>query len=423
MTGARYTLWLLMAVYTFSILDRQIISILAEDIKADLGLSDTQLGLLTGLAFALFYATLGIPIARLAERRSRTLIIAVCLTLWSVMTVAAGMARSFAHLALARIGVGVGEAGAMPASHSLIADRFAPEERSSAMAVFQLGVPAGVLFGFLIGGWVNAWLGWRETLIVVGVPGIVLAAIVYLTVKEPARRTAAALESTFFADLKRLWSIPTYRYLTAASTFASMGGYAVLSWTPPLLLREYELTTAVVGTALALLNGIIGGLGTFGGGALGDRAARRDPKGPFKVAALATVLSGPLFLMAFLATSYVMTLVFLGCAFLFYLSWMGPHWAMVQSVAPQGTRATASAFILFILNLVGLGLGPLGIGIISDAFAAAGLDAPLRSAMIVGTITFPLSALFFYLAGRSYAENPVSDTAARKGEGQPISAH
>ncbi|MEM1019618.1 MAG: MFS transporter [Pseudomonadota bacterium] len=403
MKGARYSLWVLMVVYTFSILDRQIISILAEDIKADLQLSDTQLGLLTGLAFALFYATLGLPIARLAERYSRTTIIAICLALWSAMTAFAGLAKSFSQLALARVGVGVGEAGAMPASHSLIAELYPPNKRSSAMAVFQLGVPAGVLFGFLIGGWVNDWLGWRATLITVGAPGLLLAGLVYFTVPEPKRTLQPSQRGNFASDIGRLWSIPTYRYLTFGATLASMGAYAVLSWTPPLLLRDYELTTAAVGTALALCNGVIGGLGTFGGGWLGDRAARKAARGPFYVAAGAAALSGPLFLLAFLAPSYALTLVCLAAAFLFYLSWMGPHWAMVQSVAPASTRATASAFILFILNLVGLGLGPLAIGIMSDAFQAAGMEAPLRIAMMVGSGVFPIAALCFWRAGHVFS--------------------
>jgi len=410
MTRKGYTLWLLMLVYTLSFLDRQIISILAEDIKGDLGLSDTQLGVLTGLAFALFYATLGLPIARLAERYSRRSIIALSLGLWSVMTVAAGFAQNFVQMALARVGVGVGEAGSMPASHSIIADMYAAEERSRAMAIFQLGVPVGILIGFMIGGIVNDWLGWRLTLIAAGVPGIFVALIVAFTATEPPRLQpagGATNQTNLFRDIALLWSSATYRNLLYSATLASMGGYAVISWIPALLIRDYGLTTTFVGTVLALTNGVVGGLGTYFAGVFADRSARNRTDGPYRVAAMVCAGASVFLFAAIAVPSLTLTLILLVPGFFCYLAWMGPNWAMVQEIAPKSARATASAFVLFILNLVGLGLGPLGVGILSDVFSGVGFANGLQLAMLVSVICFPLAAYFFLRAGRCFQANSV----------------
>lgn len=405
MNRARYTLWLLMLVYTLSFLDRQIISILAEDIKQDLLLSDTQLGVLTGLAFALFYASLGLPIARLAERYSRKNIIAICLGLWSAMTAAAGFAQNFAQMALARVGVGIGEAGSMPASHSMIADMFSPEQRSSAMAIFQLGVPVGILLGFMIGGIVNDWLGWRWTLVVAGVPGLAVAAVVFSTVKEPERlhlNGSVYQNASFFQDLKALWTFHAYRNLLVAATFASMGAYALISWTPAYMIREFGLTTSYVGTVLALINGISGGAGTYLGGVLGDRQAQKHAVGPFRVAAWFNGGAAAFLIMGIASGAQLMTILFLIPGFFLYLAWMGPNWAMVQAIAPPTTRATASAFVLFILNLIGLGLGPLGVGLLSDILSGAGYGNALQLAILASLACFPLAAFFFLRAGKAY---------------------
>ncbi|MYI36700.1 MAG: MFS transporter, partial [Acidimicrobiaceae bacterium] len=235
---SKYTLYMLMLAYTFSFLDRQIIAILAEDIKRDLVLSDTQLGVLTGLAFALFYAGLGVPIARLADRWHRISLISICLAVWSAMTAACGAAGNFIQLALARMGVGVGEAGALPASHSIIADTFPPENRSSAMAIFQLGVPGGVLVGFLVGGWMSDWYGWRATLYFVGGLGVALAVIIFLTAHEPKRPQVAdaVVRAGMISTIGRLTKNPAYNHLCAAATLASLGGYALISWSPALLI-------------------------------------------------------------------------------------------------------------------------------------------------------------------------------------------
>jgi predicted MFS family arabinose efflux permease len=415
-TNAKYSLWMLMAVYTFSFLDRQIISILAQDIKMDLKLTDSELGMLTGLAFAIFYATLGLPIARLADKYNRISIIAICLSIWSLMTVISGMASNYLQLALARMGVGIGEAGALPCSHSIIADTFPPEKRSSAMAIFQLGVPAGILFGFLIGGWVNQWVGWRWALVLVGAPGVLLAILLYFTVKEPIRNNFSVSDKTkeseigFWEQITELLSNRIYIYIGVAATLASMGGYCIMAWVPSLLIREYQLSTGVLGTLLSLIIGIGGGLGTYYAGKLGDKSASKSANGPLWLCMWINLLTAPLFLIGFLATDLISSLVFLTPAYIIYLAWMGPNWAMVQAVSPSKTRAMASALVLLVINLVGLGLGPLLVGIVSDYLNGQGVSRSLNWALISSLIVYPLAALFYGLAAKAYGNELNSTT-------------
>ena len=407
MKTANYTLWILMAVYTFSFLDRQIINILAQNIKVDLSISDTQLGLLTGTYFAFFYATLGIPLALLADKFNRVKIITACLAIWSAMTVASGLASNYAQLALARMGVGVGEAGALPSSHSIIADTVPPEKRSSAMAIFQLGVPAGVLIGYLVGGWVNQWVGWRWALILVGAPGVLLAAFLYFTVKEPKRGVFTEQKTkdlSLLEQTKLLLSNPTYIYIGIAATLASMGGYCILAWVPALLIREFGISTGMLGTMLSLIIGGGGILGTYLAGLWGDRAAKKSAAGPLWVCVWITILTAPLLCAGFLLGNLWVTMTFFTPAYILFLAWMGPNWAMVQAVSPDKTRAMASALILLFINLIGLGLGPLWVGKLSDRFAGAGIESPLAWALVCSTIVYPLAALFFALAARSHTK-------------------
>lgn len=407
-----YTLYLLMLSYTFSFLDRQIISILAEEIKRDLVLSDTQLGILTGLAFALFYAGLGVPIARLADRWHRISLISICIALWSAMTAACGLAANFAQLALARMGVGVGEAGAMPASHSIIADSYPVKERSRAMGIFQLGVPGGVLVGFLVGGWMSEWYGWRATLYFVGGLGVLLAVVIYLTAHEPKRvreSGPARGSDSMINAVASLLRIPAYNHLCAAATLGSLGGYALISWTPALLIREYDLSTPVVGTALSLIIGIGGGLGTYFGGVFADAAARRNTQGALRVAAFTCFCAAPFFLIGFYMQTPLLAFILLAPGFVFYFAWMGPNWAKVQEVAPAHARAVASAFALFVLNMVGLGVGPVAVGALSDLFATSGAASPLRAAVYCVLIVYPWAGWHFLRAGRHIAQ----DTAVR----------
>jgi MFS family permease len=276
-----YTLGVLFVVYVFNFIDRSILGILNQAIKDDLGFSDTQMGFLGGIAFAIFYSILGVPIARLADRSVRRNVLAVSLTVWSVMTAVCGFAGSFMQLMLGRIGVAVGEAGGSPPSHSMISDMFPPSSRATALAIYALGIPVGNMIGNLAGGWINEAFDWRTAFIVVGLPGLVLAVIVVLTVKEPVR---GASEVTLRDDqevppvsvvFRYLWSLKSFRYMSLAGAMHAFVGYGVGYWLPAFFIRSHGLGTAEIGRWVFFL-GFAGMAGTFLGGYFADRLARRD---------------------------------------------------------------------------------------------------------------------------------------------------
>ncbi|MDA1074897.1 MAG: MFS transporter [Proteobacteria bacterium] len=273
-----YVLGVLVVVYVFNFIDRQILAILAPSIQIDLGLSDLQLGALSGVAFGIFYATLGIPIARLADRYSRVNIISICLAIWSLMTALSGMAGNFWQLLIARIGVGIGEAGGSPPSHSLLADYFAPDKRATALGIYALGIPVGILFGNLAGGWINEYFGWQNAFFLVGIPGVVLAIVMKMSVKEPPRgysdgKSSATAAVPFRAVLSRMWGYKSFRQLSLGAATQAFVGYGAIAFMPLFLVRTHGMSSSEVGTALGLIIGIGGGVGTFLGGWLGDRCA------------------------------------------------------------------------------------------------------------------------------------------------------
>lgn len=400
-----YTLFVLLVVYLLSFLDRQIISILAEDIKGDLSLSDTQLGLLTGFAFAIFYAGLGVPVARLAEKRDRITIISVCVAIWSAMTAAGAYAGNFIQLALTRAGVGVGEAGSVAPAHSIIADTFPLEKRSRAMAIFQLGVPLGVLAGFYIGGTLAESMGWRDTLLYAGLAGLFVALLVKVTLKDTRQsqhqeKGEAPESRAFKKDVAQLLAIPAYRHLCFAATFASAAGYAILGFLPAYLIRSFDMPVSTVGTNLAFIIGIGSGIGLFMGGIVADSLATKNYKAPLWVCVSVSALAAPFFTLALLSGTESTIFYYLILPFVLNLAWMGPNWAMVQAVAPVHTRATASALVLLSINLFGLGVGPLLIGVSSDFFAGQGVNNPLQFALLFGPTMSALAAVFYVLAAR-----------------------
>jgi len=271
----KYTLFMLVLVFTSSHIDRQIMGILGQPIKESLMISDTQLGLLTGIMFAVFYATLGMPMAMWADRHNRRNLISFSVFLWSLMTALCGAATNFVQLLLLRIGVGVGEAGSNPPSHSIIADLYPPERRATAMAIFGTGINWGILFGFLLGGWINEWFGWRTAFVVVGLPGIFLAILVRYTVKEPPRgyseqRQEAVKPPAFSTVVKFMWHNPVLRHIVIAGALISFTGYASVIWIPIYLVRIHEMGTGEAGSYLALLIGVGGALGIYLGGRLAD---------------------------------------------------------------------------------------------------------------------------------------------------------
>ncbi|MFP6837870.1 MAG: MFS transporter [Pseudomonadales bacterium] len=413
-----YTLGVLFVVYVFNFIDRSILGILNQAIKDDLGFSDTQMGFLGGIAFAIFYSILGVPIARLADRSVRRNVLAVSLTVWSVMTAVCGFAGSFMQLMLGRIGVAVGEAGGSPPSHSMISDMFPPSSRATALAIYALGIPVGNMIGNLAGGWINEAFDWRTAFIVVGLPGLVLAVIVVLTVKEPVR---GASEVTLRDDqevppvsvvFRYLWSLKSFRYMSLAGAMHAFVGYGVGYWLPAFFIRSHGLGTAEIGRWVFFL-GFAGMAGTVLGGYFADRLARRDLRWYVWLPGIATLVSLPFSLFMYVADSYVVAFLvaviptFLGS---FYL---GPTFALTQGLVGLRMRALASSILLFILNLIGLGLGPQVTGIISDVLHATtdlGDDA-LRWALICVLMVNILATLFYWMAGRDL----VADMA-RRGE-------
>ncbi|HDZ57368.1 MAG TPA: MFS transporter [Pseudomonas xinjiangensis] len=409
----RYALILLVAAYTSSHVDRNIVGILIEPLKADLLLSDTQLGFLSGIAFALFYATLGIPIAIFADRSNRRNIIAWSIAIWSAMTALCGTAQNFWQLAAARVGVGIGEAGSSPPSHSMISDLYPKEQRSSAMSIYALGVYFGIMLGFMVGGFVTEWWGWRAAFFVVGLPGLLIAALVRFTMIEPPRGFADGVKPppmgkvNVRAGFAVLWRVRTTRHVVIGLTLTALVGYGSIVWGPAFLIRSHGLTPGQVGLFLGPVMGVIGGLGAYIGGILADKLAAKNQSWNAWIVGLAKLIAVP-FIVAFylIDSTFWALVVYMPAAFLgaFYL---GPSFAMIQSLTPLRSRALASAIMLFVLNLVGLGLGPQAIGIASDLMRVWFDNESLRYALLGAAFINIWAALHYYLAGRTIK----SDTA------------
>ncbi len=401
-----YVLGVLLFVYCINILDRQILAILMEPVRLELGLSDTQLGFMSGIAFALFYATLGIPIARLADRTSRTGVISISIALWSVMTAVSGLAQNFWQMLAARIGVAVGEAGGTPPSHSLLADYFGEQQRATALGIFSLGGPLGMMIGLYFGGWLNEWFGWRITFIAVGLPGVVVALLVWWTVREKPRvarpPSAEAPPEYSIADVFRyLWQQRTFRYMSLASACQAFVLYGVAQWYPVFFIRIHEMSTGEIGTYMALVFGIGGGLGTFLGGYLADRMAVRDRRWYLWVPMLATAGATPFFFGVFFAPTAGLAFLYMILPTLLVSALFGPVFSTTQGLVPPEMRATAAAVLLFVINIIGLGLGPQVVGLLSDLLRPQfGVDS-LRYALICVSMLTVVGAVLYWIAART----------------------
>lgn len=420
-------LLLLMAINTANFIDRQIVTILVEPMRAELGLSDSQIGMLTGLAFATLYTVFGLLLARLADRGNRPLIIAGSLIVWSGFTIVSGLARNFTQLLVARIGVGVGEAGCTPAAHSLISDLTPPNRRASALSIYGLGVPIGSLIGLCLGGILAHQVGWRMAFVYAGLPGIVLAALVLL-VPEPRKHIAQAARPDTVplgTALRELASKPAYLWLCAGGGLLAFVYYGQVSFYGAYFLRNHnaglsaladsvglEGPLAMLGLGLGVAIGIGGGIGTFLGGPIAEWGLRRDPAAYVLVAGLATFCSAPLFVGAVLVPHVGVALLLVLIAVFFQGLTYGPMFGAAQNLVRPRTRATAAAILLFVVSMVGLGLGPLAIGIASDALqptmgAAIGLRWAMAGAAAV--MVAPLGC--FLMARRSYVRDAWREAA------------
>lgn len=403
----RYVLAVLVIVYIFNFLDRQIVTILAEPIKNELGLSDTQIGLMTGLAFAIFYTVLGIPIARLADRANRVSIISAALVIWSGMTALCGLAQNFAQILAARIGVGVGEAGCSPPAHSLIADYYPPNERSSALSIYALGIPIGSLLGLLAGGWVAEFYGWRTAFLVVGLPGVLLAILVKLTLMEPIRGMSDppsarhVTQPPLATTIKTLVSNKTILHIAMGGALTSFVGYGLGQWLPAFFIRLHDMGIAQTATYYGLVNGLASMAGTFLGGTLADRFAVRDERVYVWLPAAGVLLAFPFYLAAMVVGDWRIAIAILIVPSFLNSLWLGPAFGTIQNLAPQRMRALASAILLFILNIIGLGFGPFLVGVLSDLLVGPFGEESLRYAIIIATVAYFWAGAHFLLAGRS----------------------
>lgn len=400
-------LWVLLAVYILNFLDRQIVNILAEPISRELGLSDTQIGLMTGIAFAVFYTLLGLPIARYADRprSDRVRLISLSLATWSAMTALCGMAQNFLQLLLARIGVGIGEAGCTPAAHSLISDIAPRERRASALAFYSLGIPLGSLLGLVIGGQLADAFGWRVAFLVVGLPGVLLAAVLGLLIRDPrsapvehARPASVPAPPSAVAALSEMLASRALVLTLAAGTAASFLSYGKSTWTAIFFQRTHALSAGDTGLWWGLCAGIAGALGSWLGGWLADRYGRARRRHVMTAPALGMLIAIPLAIAAYLVTDWRLALALLALPTLLNTLYYGPVYSSMQGLVRPQLRALAAALILFGQNLIGLGLGPLFFGVLSDFIRPhAGLESVrwvLYGAALLGVVP----ALLFWRA-------------------------
>jgi len=392
----------LILAYTFNFLDRQILGILAGPIKAELGLTDSQLGLMGGLAFALFYTGLGVPIAALADRWSRTWIMTGALTLWSGFTALCGFATGFWQLFLCRMGVGIGEAGGVAPAYSLISDYFPKDQRARALAAYSFGIPIGSALGILFGGLIAHAIDWRAAFIAVGLAGVLLAPLFRFIVREPPREAAPVpvAATPVAGGVRALLAKRSFWLISLGAAASSVCGYGVAFWLPSFFERSLGMGLVDRSLFLGSMTLVGGVIGVWAGGVLGDRLGRARPAAYLLVPAVAFLLALPCFVLAVQAKS-------LWLAFLLFLIptglnlvWLGPVVTAVQHLVAPAQRSTASACFLFVNNLIGLGLGTWYFGAISDVLTPRYGAEALRYAIYSGLGFYVVSAALFALAAR-----------------------
>jgi predicted MFS family arabinose efflux permease len=395
---------ILAIVYMFNFVDRQILAILLPAIRDEFQVGDTVLGFLTGTAFALFYVTLGIPIAQLADRWNRRNLVALSLAIWSGMTAVSGLAANIWHLTLARIGVGIGEAGCSPPAHSMIADYYPPEKRSTAMGFYTLGISAGIMLAYLAGGWVVQNIGWREAFFIVGLPGVLLAVIVRFTVREPLRgeseaRVHSGRRPGLIEVMRFLLDRPSFINMAFGAGLSSFVGYSMTNFLPSFIVRSFAMPVAELGVWLGLIVGIAGGAGVFGGGYLTDRLSVGGRQTGFRFLATISLVSAVVYIGVFFAGSAELSLVMLIIPTMLSNYFLAPVLAQTQSLVSLPMRAVASALVLLVINITGLALGPLLTGMLSDALAGTFEGESMRYALLtVSSVLLPWAAWHYYRA-------------------------
>ena len=408
--NANLVLAFLLITYIFNFLDRQILGILAGPIIADLQLSDAQFGAIAGIAFALLYSLLGIPLALLADRTSRSRVIAGSLAVWSAFTALCGTATSFTQLFFFRLGVGVGEAGGVAPAYALIADYFPQHRRARALAIFSLGIPLGLAGGTLIGAYLASWVNWRAAFFVMGVAGLILAPIMLLVVRDvPGRVRGGADQLPLSRTFPIIAAKPTFWLMAFAASFSSLAGYGLALWTPSVLERSFGFTLIERGQFLASIFLIGGTVGVFAGGWLADRLGQADRSWYAKLPAIAWLITAPLFVLGLLAPNATVAWLLLLLPNALNILWLGPVTTAVQHLVPQPLRSTASASFLLINNLIGLGVGPTLIGALSVMFKDRFGDEALRYAAVSVVGFYLLAALLMMFAIRRLRADWVDD--------------
>ena len=412
-----YTTYVLVVLATINLLcfvDRLMLSVLLEPIKKDLGLSDVQLGLMTGVAFALFYATVGIPVARLADRKSRVMIVSIATALWSLMTVMTGFANSFTQMLLARFGVGVGEAGCLPPGHSLLSDYYPPQRRAFAIGMFMLGGGVGTMLGQILAGVIGAKYGWRWAFFVLGAPGLIVALVTILSVREPPKGRFEGQSkvdvklNNFRSAVTTLFGRRTYVHILIAYALSNFALYGLMNWLPTFFVRSYGLSLSEVGMAVGLACGGGAMVGMALGSVLAPKLVARDRRWETWMPAISHGLCLPLFLSMLSVQSLTAALVIGFFAMLSATFGIGAGLSCVQSCAEPNLRATAMSLVMFCSALIGMGGGPLVVGVLSDQFTPIWLDSGLRVALVAPALVFAWATLHFTLAGRSLLNDKVN---------------
>lgn len=410
--GRYYSLGVLTLVYMLNFIDRQLLSVLQEPIRLEMGLTDEQLGLLTGTAFAIFYITAGIPLARWADIGNRRNLVSLAVSVWSVMTALQGAVTSYVQLFATRIGVGIGEAGGSPPSYSMISDLFSPAERGRAFSIYSVGVTTGIFLSYVFGAWLSDHFGWRTVFFAMGLPGIAVALLVRFTIQEPKRGRydgePAGTAPPIREVLQLLWSRKSFRHLSLGAALHAFVAYGIGAFLVSFYVRSYQIEAdnlSQVALPLGIAIGVGGALGNYAGGALADRLGRKDPRWYLWIPGISTLLALPFAYVSFLVDGFYLSIGLYFIPLVLGYMYGGPTLAISHSLVGPRMRALTTSILFFIMNLIGLGLGPWALGRISDALAPSYGAESLRYAILILFTTYAWSTVHYFLGARSLRED------------------